>query len=88
MSINFSLCCVETKKCIWIGQGTSIWNEEDKIKNRPDLKIFMDTLYSGEPKTMEHLKDFLNQHRNMELVFLDDEECYNREYENFEGRLK
>ena len=54
MSYSFALVCHETKKRVWIGQG---WGE-------------MRTLYSGEEKTMESLKKFLNDHINKPLEFL------------------
>lgn len=44
MSNTYHLVCDETKERVWVGQG---WGE-------------MTSLYSGELKTMEALKIFLN----------------------------
>jgi len=69
MSQTFYLVCHETKKRIWIGQG---WGE-------------MTVLYNNESKTMENLKQFLNDHiwKPLEFVCSDatDKICGYERYE-------
>lgn len=67
MSQTWSLVCHETKKMIWIGQGTG---------------SSMSCFYTGEPNTMERLRQFLNEHKNKNLMFLcddTDEDCMDYE---------
>ena len=69
MSETFSLACHETKLRVWIGQG---WGQ-------------MTSFYTGEPGTMERLRQFLNAHLNKPLVFV----CNDRDetvhaYDEFE----
>lgn len=65
MSLSFSLVCDETRQRIWIGQG-----HHDPEQ---DYEPVMDTLYSGEAKTMEALRRFLNETRGKPLRFVVDD---------------
>lgn len=58
MSRTFEIACPDTKKKLWIGQGSS--ND-------------MSTFYSGEPETMKKLGDFINAHLGKMLIVLDSE---------------
>lgn len=76
MSQSFDLVCDETRKLIWIGQGPLPPNTE------------MTVLYSGEPRTMEALRRFLNEHRGKALRFigqldLEPDEAALLEYERY-----
>jgi len=53
MSTDYNIACKDCKKSLWIAQG-SIWDH---------------TLYTGEPETMQKLKDFLFDHICHELAF-------------------
>lgn len=44
----------------------------------------MTTLYSGEDKTMEQLKQFLNDHRGQPLEFVCDDLTEFHDYEPYE----
>jgi len=57
MSRTYSLGCKDCKVHVWIAQAS----------------IEIKTLYYGEPKTMELLKQFLFDHQKHNLVF--DENC-------------
>ena len=54
MSNTYALVCHETRQGVWIGQG---WDK-------------MTSFYTAEPKTMETLKRFLNDHINKDLEFV------------------
>lgn len=58
MSRTFYIACPETKKKLWIGQGSS-----DN----------MSTFYSGEPYVMDCLANFLNTHLGKNLIVVDSE---------------
>ena len=55
MSSDLHIACRDCQKTLWIAQ--------DGLSGR--------TLYTGEPKTMEKLKDFLFDHEGHTLVFED-----------------
>lgn len=59
MSRTFYIACPETKKCMWIGQGS--------YKN-------MTTFYSNDPEIMACLADFLNVHMGKNLMVVDSED--------------
>lgn len=58
MSQTFSLICKKTKSRVWIGQG---WGE-------------MESFYSGNKKTMDGLKKFLNDNKGKVIEFICDDE--------------
>ena len=57
MSRIFVLVCPETKKSIWIGQGSGA----------------ISTIYSEDEEVMENLIGFLDEHQNKEIRFMDSE---------------
>lgn len=70
MSRTFEIACPETKKKLWIGQGSS-----DN----------MSTFYSGEPETMEQLGHFFNAHLGKMLVVVDSDHWLLDGFEKWEG---
>jgi hypothetical protein len=72
MAQTFSLVCEETRKKIWVGQGTGK----------------MTSFYTGEPRIMERLGIFLREHEGKTLRLLcDDWNAMLLDYEEF-GRSK
>lgn len=68
MSQTWSLVCHETKKKVWIGQGTGS----------------MSRFYSRVPSIMERLRQFLVEHEDKNLVFLcDDNDWDCTDYEEY-----
>jgi len=59
MSRTFSIACTQCKKKLWVAQGQG--------DMKPERFIF----YSGQPETMEALKQFLLEHFQHPLVFDD-----------------
>jgi hypothetical protein len=55
MSRTYSIACVQCRKHLWIAQ----------------IGAGTPTLYSGQPKTMDALRDFLFEHQGHPLVFDD-----------------
>lgn len=55
MSQTYDIACMQCREALWIAQSG----------------IGGMTLYSGEPKTMEHLREFLFRHSGHHLEFRD-----------------
>lgn len=74
MSHTFSLVCHATRQRVWIGQG---WGS-------------MQSLYSGNPETMDALMRFLNDHIGQPLEFLCDDRAPDSicEYGTYETRIE
>jgi len=68
MSTTWYIACPETKKRVWIGQGS-----------HDNMSVF----YSDEPETMACLADFLNAHQGKNLVVVNIEFFDQLDYEEF-----
>lgn len=68
MSQTYSIGCRDCRKHVWIAQ-TSLGSH---------------TLYYGEPRTMETLKDFLFEHTGHNLVFNDNVNSEIEEWDEIE----
>lgn len=73
MSQTFSLVCRETKQVIWVGQG-----HEGKMTN----------FYTGNPRVMDRLGDFLRATAGKNIVLVcNDLDSDHYDYEDFDDGM-